>query len=210
MEGTQSIKRVVTCNAIPVDIVDHSQARKKAKNHQPTMFEFCSSKESTLGYVNADREINHFRLSKDITDLTNPQYIESLKKLVKRFPGCDLWGLLPCDPWSKWQSVNVARYGKSLCKEVEKETGLVKSFAQTTFLWGCGDCAKSRGHIAFEWPKGAKGWLLPELVAFMKRHKLFMAECHGCFFGMQSSKGRPMFKPWHIATSSYRLASQPG
>jgi hypothetical protein len=57
------------------------------------------------------------------------------------------------------------------------------------------------GHAAFEWPKGAKGWLLPELVAFMKRHKLFMAECHG-FFGMQSSKGRPMFKPWHIATSS--------
>ena len=48
--------------------------------------------------------------------------------------------------------------------------------------------------------------MLPELVAFMKRHKLFIAECHGCHFGMQSSKGRPMFKPWHIATSSYRLA----
>ena len=63
------------------------------------------------------------------------------------------------------------------------------------------------GHIAFEWPKGAKGWLLPELVAFMKRHKLFMAGCHGCFFGMKSSKGKPMFKPWHIATSSYRLAA---
>jgi hypothetical protein len=38
------------------------------------------------------------------------------------------------------------------------------------------------GHAAFEWPKGAKGWLLPELVAFMKRHKLFMAECHGFFW----------------------------
>ena len=63
------------------------------------------------------------------------------------------------------------------------------------------------GHIAFEWPKGAKGWMLPKLVAFMKRHKMYLAECHGRFFGMKSSKGNPMFKPWHIATSSYHLAS---
>ena len=61
-----------------VETVDHSQARKKAKNHQPTMFEFCCSKESTLGYVNADRGINHFRLSKDITDLTDPQDVDTM------------------------------------------------------------------------------------------------------------------------------------
>ena len=63
------------------------------------------------------------------------------------------------------------------------------------------------GHIAFEWPKGAKGWMLPELVAFMKRQKMYWAECHGCFFGKKSSKGNTMFNPWHVVTSSYHLAS---
>ena len=126
--------------------------------------------------------------------------------LVKRLPGCDLWGSLPCDPWSKWQSVNVVRYGKSFAKKLKKRQDLsrvlLKHFFEVAEI-----VLSQGGHIAFEWPKGAKGCLLPELVAFMKRHKLFMAECHGCFFGMQSSKGRPMFKPWHIATSSYRLAA---
>ena len=83
-----------------VDVVDHSPARKKAKNTQPVMFEFCS-KDSTLGQVNMERGINHFRLSKDITDLTNPEDVKFLIKLVQQFPDCDLWGSLPCGPWSK-------------------------------------------------------------------------------------------------------------
>ena len=99
---------------------------------------------------------------------------------------------------------------KSLCQEVEKETGLVKSFAQT-LLQGRGDCTQpSWGHIAFEWPKGAKGWLLPELVAFMKRHKLFMAECHGCFFGMQSSKGPTNVQALANCNFVLPFGSQPG
>ena len=110
------------------------------------------------------------------------------------------------DSWSKWQSVNFARYGKSFAKKLKKRQDLsrvlLKHFFEVAEI-----VLSQGGHIAFEWPKGAKGWLLPELVALMKRHKLFMAECHGWFFGMQSSKGRPMFKPWHIATSSYRLAA---
>lgn len=60
-----------------VDVVDHSQDRKKAKNIQPAMFEFCCSKESTLGYVDMERGINHFRLSKEITDLTNHEDVKS-------------------------------------------------------------------------------------------------------------------------------------
>jgi hypothetical protein len=126
-------------------------------------------------------------LSKDITDLTNPEDVKSLKKLIEKFPGCDLWGSLPCDPWSKWQSVNVAQYGKAFAKKLKKRQDLSRVLLK--YFFEVAELVLSQGgHIAFEWPKGAKGWLLPELVAFMKRHKLYMAECHGCFFGMQSSK----------------------
>ena len=110
------------------------------------------------------------------------------------------------DPWSKWQSANVAKYWKTFAKKLKKRQDL--SRVLLSHFFEVAEVVLSQGgHIAFEWPKGAKGWLLPELVAFMKRHKLFMAECHGCFFGMKSSKGKPMFKPLHIATSSYRLAA---
>lgn len=36
------------------------------------------------------------------------------------------------------------------------------------------------GHVAFEWPEGASGWQLRELVAFIKRNNLYLAECHEC------------------------------
>ena len=67
-------------------------ARKELRTKTKTMFEFCCSSKSSLGAVNADRGIDHFRLSLDMTDLTDPKEVESLKQLVKQFPGCTLWG----------------------------------------------------------------------------------------------------------------------
>ena len=181
-------------------------ARKELRTKTKTMFEFCCSSKSSLGAVNADRGIDHFRLSLDMTDLTDPKDVESLKQLVKQFPGCTLWGSLPFDPWSRWQSVNIAKYGKPFAKKLKKKRDmsrvLLKHFIEVSEI-----VLEQGGHIAFEWPQSAEGWMLPELVAFLKRHNLYVAECHGCFFGLKSSKGKPMFKPWHVATSSFHLAS---
>ena len=189
-----------------IDTANHSKARKELRTKTKTMFEFCCSSKSSMGAVNADRGIDHFRLSLDMTDLTDPKDVESLKQLVKQFPGCTLWGSLPCDPWSRWQSVNIAKYGKPFAKKLKKKRDmsrvLLKHFIEVSEI-----VLEQGGHIAFEWPKSAEGWVLPELVAFLKRHNLYVAECHGCFFGLKSSKGKPMFKPWHVATSSFHLAS---
>ena len=116
MEGIPKDQKESLHAMLPqVDTVDHSQARKKAKSNQPTMFEFCCSKESTFGYVNVDRGINHFRLTKDITDLINPEDVKSLKKPIEQVPGCDLWGSLPCDPWLKMAKCQCCQIRKSLC-----------------------------------------------------------------------------------------------
>ena len=101
---------------------------------------------------------------------------------------------------------NVARFCKSFARKVRKRQELSRTMLKH-FIQIAEVVLDQGGHIAFEWPKGAKGWMSPDLVAFMKRQKMYLAECHGCFFGMKSSKGNPMFKPWHIATSSYHLAS---
>ena len=50
-------------------------------------------------------------------------------------------------------------------------------------------------------------WLeIPELIAFIKRHNLFVAEPDGCAFGLTDSEGVPHLKKWRVVTSCYRLA----
>jgi hypothetical protein len=188
-----------------VETQNHSEARKKAAKGPEAMFEFCCSENSSLGKVHEEKGIMHFRLTKESNDLSDPDEIASLQKMLKQFPNATLWGSLPCDPWSKWQALNIAKYGSEFAKKLKKKRQLsrkmLKHFLETAEQVLC-----QGGHIAFEWPKGAKGWQLPELTAFVKKHGLYIAECHGCYFGLQSSKGNPMYKPWHIATSNFRLA----
>ena len=60
--------------------------------------------------------------------------------------------------------------------------------------------------MALEWPRGCKGWSLPELVQFIKKHNLFVAEPDGCALDMKDEQGVPHLKQWRVVTSSYRLA----
>ena len=83
-----------------VEVADHTEARKKVNRDSRVMFEFCCSNTSSLGSVNASRGITQFRFSKDVADLSNEEDVKSLDKMVRKFPGCTLWGSLPCDPWS--------------------------------------------------------------------------------------------------------------
>ena len=63
---------------------------------------------------------------------------------------------------------------------------MLKHFLETTKQVFC-----QGGHIAFEWPKGAKGWQLPELTAFVKKYGLYIAECHDITSGWKIQKGIP-------------------
>ena len=62
------------------------------------------------------------------------------------------------------------------------------------------------GHVSFEWPRHCSGWILPELMYFIHRHNLFVADVDGCACGMTDSKGEPMLKKWRFITSSERQA----
>ena len=209
LEGLNSnIKDPILAMLSSVEPQNHSEDRKRAgKGRQRVMFEFCCSPESSLGKVHEEKETLHFRLTKKPNDLSDPEEAASLQKMIDQFPGATLWGSLPCGPWSKWQAANIARYGKEYAKWLKKDRKLSRKLLKD-FLETAENVLCQGGHIAFEWPKGAKGGQPPELTAaFVKKHGLYIAECHGCFFGLKSSNGNPMFKPWHIATFNYRLAS---
>ena len=60
--------------------------------------------------------------------------------------------------------------------------------------------------MCFEWPRGCSGWSIPELVKFIKKYDLFVAEPDGCAFGLKDDEGNPHYKPCRIVASSYQLA----
>ena len=188
-----------------VEQVKPSKARKARGSNSKVMFEFCCSEDSALGKANEERNIDHFRLTEKSSDMADDEEVRDLLKVMKLFPGADLWGSIPCGPWSRWQDVNLAKGGKGYAKRLKaarkKSMKILKNYircAEQVLLDG--------GHVCFEWPRGCSGWSIPELVKFIKKHDLFVAEPDGCAFGLKDNEGNPHYKPWRIVTSSYQLA----
>ena len=96
------------------------EARKK-RTENPTCFEFCCSRDSTLGSVNEKRGINHFRLSADVCNMADDSEVDSLIQIIEQFPGADIFGSIPCGPWSVWQRLNQKQYGSKFIKKLKKQ-----------------------------------------------------------------------------------------
>ncbi len=46
---------------------------------------------------------------------------KSLVELVEEKPGTDLWGSLPCRPWTLWQNMNLHLHGESFAAKLEED-----------------------------------------------------------------------------------------
>ena len=55
---------------------------------------------------------------------------------------------------------------------------------------------------------GCKYWYDPEVCRFLKKHKVYSSHLDGCMYGLKSSSGTPMYKPWLIKTTNMRLAQE--
>ena len=187
-----------------VNQVKPPEARKK-RSENPTCFEFCCSKDSSLGAVNMKRGINHFRLSADVCNMADDTEVDSLIQIIEQFPGADIFGSLPCHPWSVWQRLNQKQHGTKFRKLLKKQRNVSMKILRNYIR--CAEVIlKNGGHCAYEWPKGCEGWKIPELMAFCKKHSLFVAEPQGCAFGLKDVNGNPHLKSWWVATSCWKLA----
>ena len=75
--------------------------------------------------------------------------------------------------------MNLHHYGKPFAKELKKTRKHSRKILANFIR--CADKDLSQGsHVASEWSKTCEGWDLPELVRFIKRHGLFVAEQQGC------------------------------
>eukprot|EP00435_Cladocopium_sp_Y103_P033668 s1073_g8.t1 len=169
------------------------------------MFEFCCSDDSMLGKVNESRDIPHIRLTEKSSNMADSDEIESLLKVQELFPGHDLWGSIPCGPWSPWQKMSVARFGKGYQKKLDKKRK--KSMKLLNNFIRCAEkTLELGGHISFDWPKPSEGWKIPKSLEFIKKHNLLVAEPEGCALGLVDANGDPHLKRWRVVTSSYLVA----
>ena len=61
--------------------------------------------------------------------------------------------------------------------------------------------------VVIEWPGGCSYWQIPEISQWLTRHKFKPVNVDGCALGLTSIrfKGKPIRKPWTIATNDAYL-----
>eukprot|EP00439_Symbiodinium_sp_Y106_P001290 s2641_g1.t1 len=199
-----SFSAAVTEDSTLADEHSRIKVKRDRRAEDATLFEFCCEPDSLLGQVNEENGINHFRLTKESTDMSCPGHTESLKKLVQLFPGCDLWGSSPCDPWSPMQNPNSGRVSSSFREKLRKKRQRSRRILRN-FISVAEVVLAQGGHVSFEWPKGCSGWALPELTQFIKKHGLFTAVTHGSAHVLKDDREISRSRPLRIITSCWKL-----
>ena len=171
------------------------------------MLEFCCSSNSKMGQVGDELGINIIRLHQGLMDLNEPDSLAQTLAFVKLHPGISLWGSLPCTVWSAWQFMSVKRHGEPyLAKLVERRARSLALLAN--FITVAREVRKHGGHVSFEWPRYATGWMRSEIINMISEFNMFEATFDGCRFGLTDKKGNPIKKPWRVVTTCQTLASE--
>ena len=154
--------------------------------------------------------LNYLGLSEEFGDLTDDQVFEQVEfwfqERMNLGEPIDLWGSIPCGPYSPLQHLNIAKQGEEFLVKLGKSrevTGvLLDRFATLAMI-----AEGSGGAISFEWPKGCEGWPLDEVIQMVVQFDMVSSYPSGCGFGLVIDGKKPL-KPWRIVTTSKRLAAQ--
>ena len=132
-----------------------------AKGSKKWFVEFCCSPNSSCCRVAEACSIPYLGLSKDFGDLSDPGVIEQIlfwfQETANKGESIDLYGSIPCGPYSPLQNLNIAVQGREYLEVLESKRAeteiLVDNFCQV------GEIAlESGGSVSFEWPLRNGGW----------------------------------------------------
>ena len=160
--------------------------------------EFACSNESVLGNRSAKIGIEHMRLTEDVCNLATVEglqkAIELAKEAMNRGKKIELWGSLPCKPWSRWNVFNAWKLGPKFRKRLyqmrNESLVMIEHFIQLADL-----VLQSKGNVSFEWPAFCVGWQIDRLKMWFQENGFSPARCDGCAFDLKSGSGNPILKP---------------
>ena len=186
-------------NTKPAPLPKSAPPKIHEKSGYGRLYEFCCSENSNMGLLSESLGVQHVRLTKASGDMLNTDHVNQLLQQLAESEGVDLWGSLPCTPWTKWNAMNCKRLGAKFQEKLRARQAESCRLLRV-FLAAARIVLRNHGRVHFEWPDSCSGWNLDELQQFIAEHGLHTAVCHGCAFGL------PHRKPWRIVTSCERLA----
>ena len=168
------------------------------------LVEVCADEHSNMGVAAKDfKGVRVLRITKAV-DWSNKETVRQLQEMIRILPGVSLHASLMCTPWTTWQAMNIHKHGFSfwqkLMSQRKESRRMLQAFIETAEL-----ALALGGEISFEWPASCRGWLLPELIAFVIKHNLHSTHVDGCSLGMVDQNGDPVLKRWRFVTSSKRV-----
>ena len=104
-----------------------------------------------MGKVSESVGVSHIRLTKSSGNVADKDVQQQLREALssRDLHGVDLWGSLPCDPWSSWQRLNLQRLGpefrRKLMQRRRESKQLLKFFFEIAQLVIAGN-----GRVHFE------------------------------------------------------------
>eukprot|EP00435_Cladocopium_sp_Y103_P049186 s601_g14.t1 len=104
----------------PVNASKRSRLTQRKLPGYGTLIEFCCSPDSNLGKVSQSVGVSHIRLTKANGNVAELEVQSQLLEVLDSdaMNGVDLWGSLPCNPWSSWQRLNLRRLGPEFRKKL--------------------------------------------------------------------------------------------
>ena len=167
-----------------------------------TLVEYAHDPVSLLSQELPKYGLKVLRLSEQTVDLSNPQHILQVVEQLKAQHGADLWISLPSSPWSN--DFNMYRVGDAFPPKLQTPQRnsqymleLALQVAEYVIL--------HHGRVVFEWPAACKGWRLPQLQEFLKRHRLYTVRFDSCKLGRKGRKQKLLREQCLFATNDRRV-----
>ena len=183
--------------------------KKKTRPKEKWFVEFCCSENSSCCRVAEACGIPYLGLSEEFGDLRDPVVIEQVMywfiETSANGAAIDLWGSIPCGPYSPLQNLNVAVQGESYLEKLDDKRSdtllLLDHFCQLAEV-----AVESGGSASFEWPLCNGGWKEEEVVQMILHFAMYSCYPSGCGVSLEINGLHPL-KEWRVVTTSKRLAA---
>lgn len=193
-------------------IEDANAALDELYGQRVELMEICCPTDSRLTETFLKKGRSAIRIGLPAFDFKTKAGLTELKGMLRKHRPALAWFSLPCGPYSPLQTLFNESTPEAKAKSEERKRQSRKLIrngieaAREQLLLG--------GHVGWEWPSNNGGWNLREMRAFLK--ELEELQCYhrvhvdGCAFGLLSTKGNPLRKPWKIVLTSETLAAALG
>lgn len=176
---------------------------------QVELMEICCPPDSRLAETFLQKHHGALRIGLPAFDLSTKSGLAEAKKMMGKHRPRLAWFSLPCGPYSPIQTLfnenTEEKLQKSLDRKKKSRHLIYNGLELAEYQLELG------GELAWEWPLTNLGWRLKRVRKFFEKlqtgGKLHAIRVDGCAYGLKSSKGEFLRKPWRILTTAAPLAA---